>query len=140
MRLLVQGALGPWGLLGRENRASVPGGATAANNTLLNGRVIGMTTVPTPQASGMSRPVGWGLQGLPWELNTKRDRDGPMRSKGWGGGCGRQGPDLGARRHGRGWSRTHIDPMRVGWVRVTPTLGTLYISKFYAFNLRQFAI
>ena len=54
VRLLVQGALGPWGLLGRENRASVPGGATAANNTLLNGRVIGMTPVPTPRASGMS--------------------------------------------------------------------------------------
>ena len=54
VRLLVQGALGPRGLLGRENRASVPGGATAANNTLLNGRVIGMTPVPTPRASGMS--------------------------------------------------------------------------------------
>ena len=24
--------------------------------------------------------------------------------------------------------------------RVTPSLGTLYISKFYAFNLRKFAI
>ena len=58
---------------------------------------------------------------------------------GWGMGGGQE-PDLGARRHGRGWSRTHINPMRVGRVRVTPTLGALYISKFYAFNLRQFAI
>ena len=48
--------------------------------------------------------------------------------------------DLGTRWHGRGWSRIHIDPMRVGRVRVTPTLGALYISKFYAFHFRQFAI
>ena len=57
-----------------------------------------------------------------------------MRSRGWGGGCGRHEPDLGARRHGRGWSRTHIDTMMVGQVRVTPTLGALYISKFYKFE------
>ena len=99
-----------------------------------------MTTVPTPQASGMSRPVGWGLQGLPWELNTTGERDGPLRSRGQGWGHGGMELDLGAKQHGRGWSRTHIDPMWVGRVRVTPTLGALYISKFYAFNLRQFAI
>ena len=68
----------------------------------------------------------------------QRGRDGTLRSRGWGGGHGGQEPDLGARRHGRGWSRTHINPMRVGRVRVTPTLGALYISKFYAFHLRQF--
>ena len=61
-------------------------------------------------------------------------------NRGWGGGCGGQEPDMGARRHGRGWSRKHINPMRVGRVRVTPTLGALHISKFYAFHLRQFAI
>ena len=88
----------------------------------------------------MRRPVGWGLQGLPWELNAKGERDGPLSSRGWGGGRGGQELDLGARRHGHGWSRIHIDPMRVGRVRVTPTLGDLYISKFYAFNLRHFTI
>ena len=46
----------------------------------------------------------------------------------------------GGRVHGRDWRKTHIDLMRVGRVRVIPTLRTLYISKFYAFNLRQFAI
>ena len=77
---------------------------------------------------------------MPWELNPKGERDNPLRSRGWGGGCEGQEPDLGARWHGRGWSRIHIDPMRVGRVRVTPTLGALHVSKFYAFNLRQFAI
>ena len=60
--------------------------------------------------------------------------------QGMGWGTWGQEPDLGARRHGCGWSRTHINPMRVERVRVTPTLGALYISKFYAFHLRQFAI
>ena len=88
----------------------------------------------------MRRPLGWGLQGLPWELNPKGKRDDPLRSRGWGRGHGGQEPDLGARWNGRGRSRTHFDPMWVGRIRVTPTLGDLYISKFYAFNLRHFAI
>ena len=57
---------------------------------------------------------------------------------GWGPWGALRGP--GGRLHGCDWRRTHIDPMRVGRVRVTPTHGALYISKFYAFNLRQFAI
>ena len=77
---------------------------------------------------------------MPWDLNTKGERDGPLRSRGWGGGREGHEPDLGARRHVRGWSKTHIDPKRVRRFRVTPTLGALYISKFCAFNLRQFAI
>ena len=88
----------------------------------------------------MRRPLGWGLQGLPWELNPKGKRDDPLRSRGWGGGHGGQEPDLGARWNGRGRSRTHFDPMWVGRIRVTPTLSALHVSKFYAFNLRQFAI
>ena len=55
----------------------------------------------------------------------------------WHGG---QEPDLGARRNGRSRSRTHFDPMWVGQIRVTPTLSALHVTKFYAFNLRQFAI
>ena len=31
-----------------------------------------------------------GLQVLPWELNTKGERDGPLRSRGWGGRRGGQ--------------------------------------------------
>ena len=81
-----------------------------------------------------------GSLGLAMGAEPQGERDGPLSSRGWGGGHGEQELDLGARRHGHGWSRIHIDPMRVGRVRVTPTLGDLYISKFYAFNLRHFAI
>ena len=77
---------------------------------------------------------------MPWELNLKGERGCPLRSRGWGQVREGHEPDLGARWHDRGWSRTHFDPMRVGRVRVTPTLGDFYISKFYAFDLRQFAI
>ena len=35
------------GLLGRENGATEAGGAIAANNTLLHGRMLGLTPVPT---------------------------------------------------------------------------------------------
>ena len=38
---------------------------------------------PPPGASDMRRPLGWGLQGLPWELNPKGERDDPLRSRGW---------------------------------------------------------
>ena len=48
--------------------------------------------------------------------------------QGMGWGTWGQEPDLGARWHGCGWSRTHINQLRVGRVRVTPTLGALYIS------------
>ena len=70
----------------------------------------------------------------------QRGEGRPPEKQGMGWWHGGQEPDLGARRHVRGWSRTHIDPMRVRRFRVTPTLGALYISKFYAFHLRQFAI
>ena len=88
----------------------------------------------------MRRPLGWGLQGMPCELKTKGVRDGPLKSRGWG--CGPWGSvrEQGGRVHGCDWRRTHIDLMRVRRVRVTPPLGALYISKFYAFNLKQFAI
>ena len=77
------------GILGRKNGASEAGGKTAANNTPLHGRVLGMTSVPPPQgASGMSRPLGWGLQALPWDLNPKGERDDPLRSRGWVDGVG----------------------------------------------------
>ena len=36
------------GILGRENGDSESGGRTAANNTPLHGRVLGMTSVPPP--------------------------------------------------------------------------------------------
>ena len=81
-----------------------------------------------------------GPPGLAMGAEPQRGEGLPPEKQGMGGGCEGHEQDLGARRHGRGWSRTHIDPMRVGRVRVTPTLGDFYISKFYAFDLRQFAI
>ena len=81
-----------------------------------------------------------GSPGLAMGAEPQRGEGRPPEKQGMGWWHGGQEPDLGARRNGCGWSRTHIDPMRVGRVRVTPTLGALYISKFYAFNLRQFAI
>ena len=72
---------------------------------------------------------------------SKGVRDGPLKSRGLGG-VGAVGPvrGPGGRVNGGDRRKTHIDLMRVGRVRVIPTLRTLYISKFYAFNLRQFAI
>ena len=81
-----------------------------------------------------------GPPGLAMGAEPQRGEGLPPEKQGMGGGCEGHEPDLGARRHGHGWSRTQIDPVRVGRVRVTPTLGALYISKFYAFDLRQFAI
>ena len=81
-----------------------------------------------------------GPPGLAMGAEPQRGEGLPPEKQGMGGRCEGHEPDLGARRHGRGWSRTHIDPMRVGRVRVTPPLGDFYISKFYAFDLRQFAI
>ena len=59
-----------------------------------------------------------------------------------GAGVGAVGPvrGPGGRVNGGDWRKTHIDLMRVGRVRVIPTLRTLYISKFYALNLKQFEI
>ena len=81
-----------------------------------------------------------GPPGLAMGAEPQRGEGLPPEKQGMGGGCEGHEPDLGARRHGHGWSRTHIDPMRVGRVRVTPTLGDFYISKFYAFDLRQLEI
>ena len=81
-----------------------------------------------------------GPPGVAMGPEHQRGEGRPPEKQGMGWGQGRKEPNLGARQNGHGRSRTHFDPMRVEWVRVTPTLGALYISKFCAFNLRQFAI
>ena len=81
-----------------------------------------------------------GSPGLAMGAEPQRGEGLSPEKQGMGGRCEGHELDLGARRHDHSWSRTHFDPMRVGRVRVTPTLGDFYISKFYAFDLRQFAI
>ena len=81
-----------------------------------------------------------GPSGVAMGAEHQRGEGRPPEKQGMGCGTWGEEPDLVARLHGRCWSRTNIDPMRVRRVRVTPTLDALYYSKFYAFNLRQFAI
>ena len=81
-----------------------------------------------------------GPPGVAMGAEPQRGEGRPPEKQGMGWGHGRTEPNLGARQNGHGGSRTHFYPMRVERVRVTPTLGALHVSKFYAFNLRQFAI
>ena len=81
-----------------------------------------------------------GTSGVAMGAEHQRGEGWPPEKQGMGCGTWGEEPNLEARLHGRCWSRTNINPMRVRRARVTPTLDALYYSKFYAFNLRQFAI
>ena len=90
MRLLGQGAKGPQGRPGGfwvgKTWLLKPGGATAANNTPLHGRVIGMTPLPTPPGLRDEEATRMGSPGVAMVAEHQRGEGRPPEEQGMGWG------------------------------------------------------